>query len=595
VSWARGAQRAAAIAAALASAAIALGAGLLEAAPARADAQWQLEQPPPPAGARFKVPLGRVGDLEFYAPNAGLMSVEGNATEPRGLYFYDGRSWRLLSTVCTDTADTSRIAWAGPNEFWVVTQPSFPRIGSGLGLCHFKNGAVVPGGSYSTPINASDPFLAMDAAWCNGPNDCWFGGQAGSDPLGQREGSFQIHWDGTNLTTSYSPQGRGISDIQYFQGKWYETAFVGAQRENRTDPTFVSAGEPFGPELLRGLGPDGVWRGLNWLPDARDGVPDDGSEVLAMNASATDLWFAGGGAASGPDAPSDGSFPRPPFAVHQQGIFYQEVPLDTSQFSDTERFVDIAAVPGSTDAWAADQPFADRASAKAKAKVALLHANGTSQVFSLPSAGAGRGSAARIACPAANDCWMVTSAGWVFHYTDGTVFPQNTDPAFASVINDRPNEAAAQFVPDTPPPDDSTKQITVITPTKPKVKKIPPLIKSIRKPKVFAAPALHGYALVLTFYVTRPGKVQLLAYRHKKVVARTKLWKVHKGWATLRLLLFRNKWPTALAFILVEHGKKTVCAGCPGQRKTSGGGGGGNTVSTAHDLGASGAVDSGTR
>ena len=63
--------------------------------------------------------------------------------------------------------------------------------------------------------------------------------------------------------------------------------------------------------------------------------------------------------------------------------------------------------------------------------------------------------------------------------------------------------------------------------------------------------------------------MQLLAYRHKKVVARTKLWKVHKGWATFRLLLFRNKWPTALAFILVEHGKKTVCAGCPGQNKTA--------------------------
>ncbi|MFX8000761.1 hypothetical protein ABTK84_19955, partial [Acinetobacter baumannii] len=84
-----------------------------------------------------------------------------------------------------------------------------------------------------------------------------------------------------------------------------------------------------------------------------------------------------------------------------------------------------------------------------------------------------------IACPAANDCWMVTSAGWVFHYTDGTVFPQNTDPAFASVINDRPNEAAAQFVPDQPPPD--TSIITVITkPGKtPKPKKVPALIKSI--------------------------------------------------------------------------------------------------------------------
>ena len=33
---------------------------------------------------------------------------------PRGLFFYDGQSWHELSTVCGDTADSSRIAWAGP-------------------------------------------------------------------------------------------------------------------------------------------------------------------------------------------------------------------------------------------------------------------------------------------------------------------------------------------------------------------------------------------------------------------------------------------------------------------------------------------------
>ena len=403
-----------------------------------------------------------------------------------------------------------------------------------------------------------------------------------------------MHWNGVSLQTAYSPQGRGISDIQFFGGQWYETAFAGAEREDRTDPTLVSASEPYGPELLRGLGSDGVWRGLNWLPLAQDGVPADGSELLALSATATDLWFAGGGAASGPDAPSDGSVTRPPFAVHQHANFYEQVPLDTSQFATSDRFVDIAAVPGSTDAWVADQPFADRASATAKAKVALLHADGTSALFTLPSAGAGRGSAARVACPAPNDCWMVTSAGWVFHYTDGTQFPQNTDPVFASVINFRPNEAAAQFVPDTQPPDDSINPITVVVQKPPKPKKIPPLIKNIRKPKVFAAPALHGYALVLTLYVTRSGKVQLLAYRHKKLVAKTKLWKVHKGWATFRLLLFRNKWPTSLAFVLVEHGKRTVVGG-PKQHHTTGGGGGGNTISTAQDLGASGSAIAGTR
>jgi hypothetical protein len=179
---------------------------------------------------------------------------------------------------------------------------------------------------------------------------------------------------------------------------------------------------------------------------------------------------------------------------------------------------------------------------------------------------------------------MVTTAGWVFHYTDGTVQPQNTDANFATTITFRPNEAAAQFVPDTPPPDDSLPPPTQVQQRKQKPKKIPPLIKDIRKPQVFAAPALHGYALVLTFYVRRGGKVQLRAYRHNSLVAKTKLWPVHKGWATLRLLLFRNKWPTSLAFVIVEHGKRT-CAGCPGSGSGGGGGGagGGNTISTAPD------------
>ena len=45
---------------------------------------WRLEQPPPPPGAPFKVPLGAPGDLQFWAPNRGLLAVEGNATSRAG-------------------------------------------------------------------------------------------------------------------------------------------------------------------------------------------------------------------------------------------------------------------------------------------------------------------------------------------------------------------------------------------------------------------------------------------------------------------------------------------------------------------------------
>ncbi|MBK5221142.1 MAG: hypothetical protein JJE35_15400, partial [Thermoleophilia bacterium] len=156
---------------------------------ARADALiWRLEQPPPPAGVPFNVPLGAPGDIKFWAPNRGLMTIEGNATIPRGIYDWNGQSWRQLATVCGGPAETARIAWAGPEEFWVISEPSLPRAGSGLALCRFKDGQVA--GSWSTRVDATDPFRQMLSATCNGSNDCWFGGVGSQDALGTRIGAF---------------------------------------------------------------------------------------------------------------------------------------------------------------------------------------------------------------------------------------------------------------------------------------------------------------------------------------------------------------------------------------------------------------------
>ena len=175
----------------------ACGLGLSAPGAALAEASWRLEQPAPPAGAAFKVPLGTPNDMEFYAPNEGLLSVEGNATIPAGLFFWNGRNWHQLSTVCGGAGEASRIAWAGPDEFWVITEPSEPRAGAGLGLCHFKDGVVV--GSYSTAYQSPEPFRAMDAAACDGPDDCWFAGIGSEDPSGQHVGAYHLHWNGTSL------------------------------------------------------------------------------------------------------------------------------------------------------------------------------------------------------------------------------------------------------------------------------------------------------------------------------------------------------------------------------------------------------------
>jgi len=102
-----------------------------------------------------------------------LLAIEGNASVSPGLYSYDGASWHQLSTVCGGSAQTTRIAIAGPREFWTVTAPSKPRVGDGTSLCHFKDGNVVA--SYSTAPESPDPYNRMDAAACNAPDDCWFG------------------------------------------------------------------------------------------------------------------------------------------------------------------------------------------------------------------------------------------------------------------------------------------------------------------------------------------------------------------------------------------------------------------------------------
>jgi hypothetical protein len=511
---------------------------------ARGEATWRLEQPAPPAGSAYKVPLGTPDDMEFYAPNAGLLSVEGNAVVPTGLFFWNGRAWHQLSTVCGGSGEASRIAWASADEFWTITEPSEPRVGSGLALCHFKDGVVV--GSYSTPLQSPDPFRPLDAAACNGPDDCWFAGIASEDPSGQRVGAFHLHWDGSNLTTSYQPQGRGVSGLAAFEGTFFESVLVGAQAGDSADPVTLGTPEPLGPILIHKLA-GGAFGDANFLPFPYSGVPPEGVELLSAKSDGSDLWFSGGGAASGPAAPRDGSVASPPLAVHYKPPFFQQTPIDTSKFGGEDRFVDIAPIPTTSSAWVADQALYERGSATDRAKVVLIGADGSTSVQTLPTSGAGRGSAQLVAASGPHEAWMASSAGWLFHYTDGTVLPENTDPSWAGTITQRPNESVAQFISDTPPPDDS--QLFAPPPVQVETKAneeslalvIPALLKDIKVKR-------HGLTVTISFKLTRLADVQLLAKLHGKVIARTRDARLKAGTRKLELRLERKRWPDALSF-----------------------------------------------
>jgi len=526
-------------------------------APASADAAapiWRLEQPPPPPGAPFKVPLGIPGDLKLIAPNRGLLSVEGNATVARGLYAYNGQVWHPLATVCGGSGDTSRIAVAGPSEFWTISEPSRPRTGSGLALCHFKGGEVVA--SYSAPDQSPDPFRRMNAAACNGPNDCWFGGVGDQDPTGERLGAFHLHWDGASLTSVYAPQGRGVSDLQFSAGKFWESVFVGRRPEDRVDAVDLTEPESPEPRLLHSIA-GGAFANDPFVPTKPAGVPNDGTELLGLDADGGgQLWAVGGGAASGPSAPPGGSVPRPPVALRYTAGAWTQLPIDAGLFGPNDRFGDVAAVPGATSAWVTTLPFAERASTSAKAKVALVSATGATTTFALPAGGAGRGSAARIACSGPTDCWMVTYAGWLFHYTDGAPQPLDTDPAFGGTITFRPNEAAEQFIPDRPPVDDSQlfapppvsvaqSQPKVTT----KVTRLSPLLRNVRS-------RLRGHRLTITFRLVRKARVGLLALRRSKVVARAGARLMRPGRRSVSVRLNPRRWPTRLRFIVNEPGQK---------------------------------------
>lgn len=532
--------------AALACAALVVAPVLLLGPPAATAAEsiWRLEQPPPPAGVPFKVPLGAPGDLEFWAPNRGLLTIEGNDTIPRGLYSWDGQGWHQLATVCGGPGDTARIAWAGPTEFWVVSEPSEPRRGSGLALCRFKDGQVV--GSWSTRVDAADPFRQMTSAACDGPDDCWFGGIGSQDALGERVGAFHLHWNGTDLAGAYGPQGRGVTDMQFHQGGLYESTLVGRSPENRTDPVDLAEPEAV-PRLLHRVSAGGVFLNDPFLPAPRAEVPEDGSELLAMDSDGSNLWAVGGGAASGPSAPAGGAVERPPLVARLVGGAFKELSLSGADFGPSDRLGDVAAIPGSDEALATVVPFADRRSVNSKATVARIAADGTTSTTRLPTAGAGRGSAARVACPSPSECWLVTWAGWIFRYSDGTPLPRDTEPAFQGTIEFRPNESAEQFIPDRLPVDDSQLfappplELTPNAVQPVKLRRLPPLLRKVRS-------RLRGLRLTVAFTLSRRARVRLLAKRRGRTVARTPLRVFAPGRRRLSLRLSRKRYPTRLAF-----------------------------------------------
>jgi hypothetical protein len=551
-----------------------------------AGATWRwapAEAPPPPGGvepASFPVPLGQIGDIEFWAPNRGLLITAGtgkscsesaNATVPCGLYAYNGVSWHLLSTECGGA--NGRIAWAGPDEFWTISDqrpgqnvkaPEYKN----LSLCHFLDGQVV--GSYAMPLEQPNSYRTMDAAACLSPEDCWFGGLRGLAPNG---GAFHLHWDGENVNVVYSPANHKVVSMALAnQSTLLESVEVTAS--DKWNPAEESEAHPFLLHEIEPLGSSTIFQNL-FIPDPGcteakmcPSLPDYGTQPLkkegekpvpvsplslagfslssdftpsGANAEAPQLWAIA--------APHTTGNAHPIALRYSEGAWTQvvgnEEPGGGGPFKSGEVPTGVAAEPGAPAAWVTieshdHQAHVDRLTAEGK--ISEEEVLGDAQGFGE------RGSAGPIACPAPHECWLATSEGWLFHLTDGSALPRDTDPNFESIITFRPSDPGVpQMPPNEPPPDDSLANQEAAPP--------PPPAATVQQPSTLTSKALvtdvsthvvHRYTLELSFELTVKARVQLQASRKSRRVAQTALETLKAGKHTLILRLNPRKWPNKL-------------------------------------------------
>ncbi len=138
---------------------------------------------------------------------------------------------------------------------------------------------------------------------------------------------------------------------------------------------------------------------------------------------------------------------------------FAQVPLvdPSGTFTSGDVVDGLAAEPGTGSAWVAyrgemeiELPYS--------ARLARIHADGTvDPEIRLPAPGEGiseHGTAGPIACPGAEQCWMGTEHGWLFHL--GPDLPQDTDPAMHALITFRPADDSLPFVPPIDLPEDDS-------------------------------------------------------------------------------------------------------------------------------------------
>jgi hypothetical protein len=539
-------------------------------------AEWRVEQPPPPAsppeveGLNTPIGLGRIGDVEFWAPNRGALITAGNgSTIPPGVWLYDGEGWRELATVCGAT--DGRIAWAGPDEFWTISDgrpgqavanPSEQPPLQDNTLCRFAPGAsgkleVVA--SYASPAFLSTSYQAMHAAACIEPTDCWFAGEALENP---QIGAFHLHWNGHALEPEpYLPEGHAVWSMRPFEGRLYE----GVRLLSGDRVTKVSRHPP-ALHVINDEGASRTFETVSELPLYGEEEFFSALDYLHLSAGESSLW-----AAAGPELETPvGSKPAGVTVIRKEAgsAGWSQVLGPETKPSGLESFPEdvvdgIAAEPGTGSAWIVLDSKEDakktEPSLGVSALVAHISANGTvSDVLQLPSGSepyGHKGAAMMVVCPAIHDCWMVTTHGWLLHLstTEEREHPnRDADPVFANeepIVVRPPDQGLPQVPLDAPPVDDSGLEETPPTPGGSLIETTPenrfamvtlPLLSHVHSRLV------GGTTLELSFHLAVKARVRLIAKHRRSVVASTPTRILKAGNRSLLLHLSTARWPTKL-------------------------------------------------
>ncbi len=576
--------------------ALVLGLALGASSAAAEGASWRLEQPPPPPpppgvpSPSAPVPLGRIGDIEFWEPpgappqaNRGLLITHGNGEAvPPGVWAYDGTSWHEIATVCGATH--GRLAWGGPADFWTVSDQrpgQAPSNGQQPplqddSLCHFSSGSVVA--SYAHLAFEEDSYEPIFGAACLPPEppeksseDCWFGGEALPAP---RVGSFHLHWNGKALEEQpYPNQGDPVKDMRALENSIFESVAY-SQLDLHNEEATSSR-----PPVLHFAEAETEMQPLEEeLPlYASSAEPTEALEYLRLGAAEGVLWAATGRQTSHVGEGGQVTVLRRLAGEWTQVIGPEAHPLpDLLESPQEERELlggvaagaevrAIAPEPGSEDAWLALAKRGDDAREAAAGEGVLVHISAQGAVLgvqTLPSAAEralpsdDAGIVQRLVCPALEDCWMANVNGWLYHLApEGErTLAKSELPGFpeGKILSERPKDAGiAQEVSDAPPPDTSGLQEEEPNYGGTFAESKAPVIEAKSAVALLSdmhSRLIHKTTLELRFHLAVKARVRLLAKRRNKVVASTPMRTLAAGNRRLLLRLNVHRWPTKLSF-----------------------------------------------